>query len=76
MTTTTLREFFESFERFSAAGDTEALVLLYAPTFRISGIEGIRLLNERYPGLPVLMLTVYNDDEAPYQNISLSANWI
>ena len=29
----------------------------------ISGIEGIRLLKERYPGLPVLMLTVYNDDE-------------
>jgi DNA-binding NarL/FixJ family response regulator len=29
----------------------------------VSGIEGIRLLRERYPGLPMLMLTVYNDDE-------------
>jgi DNA-binding NarL/FixJ family response regulator len=29
----------------------------------ISGIDGIRLLHDRYPRLPVLMLTVYNDDE-------------
>ena len=29
----------------------------------ISGIEGIRPLHERCPGLPVLVLTVYNDDE-------------
>jgi DNA-binding NarL/FixJ family response regulator len=29
----------------------------------ISGIEGIGLLHERRPGLPVLVLTVYNDDE-------------
>ena len=29
----------------------------------LSGIEGIRLLKERYPRLPVLILTVYNDDE-------------
>jgi DNA-binding NarL/FixJ family response regulator len=27
------------------------------------GTEGIRLLKERYPGLPALMLTVYEDDE-------------
>jgi len=29
----------------------------------ISGIEGIRLLREQCPGLPVLVLTIYNDDE-------------
>ena len=29
----------------------------------ISGIDGIRLLHDRYPRLAVLMLTVYNDDE-------------
>jgi len=29
----------------------------------ISGIDGIRLLHERCSGLPVLVLTVYNDDE-------------
>jgi len=29
----------------------------------MSGIEGIRLLKERYPNLPVVALTVYDDDE-------------
>lgn len=29
----------------------------------LSGIDGIRLLKQRYPVLPTLMLTVYNDDE-------------
>src|ERR1035441_4109927 len=27
------------------------------------GTDGIRLLKERYPGLPALMLTVYEDEE-------------
>jgi DNA-binding NarL/FixJ family response regulator len=39
----------------------------------ISGIEGIRLLNERYPGLPVLMLTVYNDDERIFEAMCAGA---
>ena len=43
--------------------DLPDLVLVDIGLPGISGIEGIRLLNERYPGLPVLMLTVYNDDE-------------
>src|SRR3982750_50371 len=29
----------------------------------MNGIEGVRLLKQRYPGLLVLMLTVYDDDE-------------
>src|SRR5262245_4760925 len=29
----------------------------------MSGIEGIRLLKRRYPGIQVLVLTVYDDDE-------------
>jgi len=29
----------------------------------MSGIEGIRLLKASYPGLPVVMLTVYEDDK-------------
>jgi DNA-binding NarL/FixJ family response regulator len=29
----------------------------------MSGIEGIRILKERYPDLLILMLTVYDDDE-------------
>jgi DNA-binding NarL/FixJ family response regulator len=39
----------------------------------ISGIEGIRLLNERNPGLPVLMLTVYNDDERIFEAMCAGA---
>src|SRR3954464_13767246 len=29
----------------------------------MSGIEGIRILKERYPGMLILMITVYDDDE-------------
>src|SRR5574339_217981 len=29
----------------------------------MSGIEGIAVLRERWPALPVLVLTVYDDDE-------------
>jgi DNA-binding NarL/FixJ family response regulator len=29
----------------------------------MSGLEGIRILKERYPNLPVVALTVYDDDE-------------
>jgi DNA-binding NarL/FixJ family response regulator len=29
----------------------------------MSGIEGVGLLKQRYPGLILLMLTVYDDDE-------------
>ncbi len=29
----------------------------------MSGVEGIRILKERYPNLPVVALTVYDDDE-------------
>src|SRR5260370_26123751 len=39
----------------------------------ISGIEGIRLLNDRYPGLPVLVLTVYNDDERIFEAMCAGA---
>src|SRR5215469_14611255 len=39
----------------------------------ISGIEGIRLLHARYPGVPVLMLTVYNDDEQIFEAICAGA---
>jgi len=39
----------------------------------ISGIEGIRLLKQKYPGLPVLMLTVYNDDERIFEAMCAGA---
>jgi DNA-binding NarL/FixJ family response regulator len=39
----------------------------------LSGIEGARLLNQRYPELPVLILTVYNDDERIFAAICAGA---
>jgi DNA-binding NarL/FixJ family response regulator len=39
----------------------------------ISGIEGVRLLKERYPGLPTLMLTIYNDDERIFEAMCAGA---
>ena len=39
----------------------------------MSGIEGIRVLKERYPGLAILMLTVYDDDERIFDAICAGA---
>ncbi len=39
----------------------------------MSGIEGIGLLRERYPAMPVLMLTVYKDDERIFKAICAGA---
>src|SRR4029079_2177772 len=33
----------------------------------MSGLEGIRILKERHPALPALMLTVYDDDERIFE---------
>jgi DNA-binding NarL/FixJ family response regulator len=39
----------------------------------MSGIEGVRLLAERYPGIRVLMLTVYDDEERVFESIKAGA---
>lgn len=39
----------------------------------MSGIDGIRILKERYPGLAILMLTVYEDDERIFDAICAGA---
>src|SRR5262245_66035818 len=39
----------------------------------MSGIEGIKVLKERYPDLQVLMLTVYDDDERIFDAICAGA---
>lgn len=39
----------------------------------MSGIEGIGILKERYPTLPILMLTVYKDDERIFQAVCAGA---
>lgn len=40
----------------------------------MSGIEGIRILKERYPEMTVLMLTVYDDDERIFDAICAGAS--
>jgi DNA-binding NarL/FixJ family response regulator len=40
---------------------------------RMSGIQGIRLLKERYPDLPMLVLTVYGDDKRIFDAICAGA---
>jgi DNA-binding NarL/FixJ family response regulator len=39
----------------------------------MSGIEGIRVLKERYPNLPVVALTVYDDDEDVFDALCAGA---
>jgi DNA-binding NarL/FixJ family response regulator len=39
----------------------------------ISGIEGVRQLHRRYPELPILMLTVHDDDESVFAAVCAGA---
>jgi len=40
----------------------------------MSGIEGIRILKERYPKLLILMLTIYDDDERIFDALCAGAS--
>jgi len=40
----------------------------------ISGVEGVRILKERYPNLVMLMNTVYDDDERIFQALCAGAS--
>jgi DNA-binding NarL/FixJ family response regulator len=40
----------------------------------MSGIDGIRILKERHPGLLVLMLTIYDDDERIFNALCAGAS--
>jgi DNA-binding NarL/FixJ family response regulator len=40
----------------------------------MSGVEGIRVLKERYPDLPLLALTVYDDDEEIFDALCAGAS--
>jgi DNA-binding NarL/FixJ family response regulator len=39
----------------------------------MSGIEGLRILKDRYPNLPVVALTVYDDDEDVFDALCAGA---
>src|ERR1051326_8772907 len=40
----------------------------------MDGIEGIRILKEKYPRLVILMLTVYDDDDRIFEAICAGAS--
>lgn len=40
----------------------------------MNGIEGIRILKERYPGMQILMLTVYDDDDRIFDALCAGAS--
>ena len=59
------RQRFGSMEEAIRAleGERPDVVLVDIGLPGMSGIDGIQLIKARFPDLPVLMLTVYNDDE-------------
>ncbi len=53
--------------------DLPDVVLVDIGLPRMSGTEGIRLLRERYPNLPAVVLTVYEDDKRIFDAICAGA---
>jgi DNA-binding NarL/FixJ family response regulator len=68
--TGSFRSMEEALERIVTPPDV-ALVDIGLPG--ISGIEGIRLLKERYPNLLFLVLTVYDDDQRIFDALCAGA---
>lgn len=61
----------EALERMERDAADVALVDIGLPG--MSGIEGLSLLKERCPGLQVMMLTVYSDDDRIFQAMCAGA---
>jgi DNA-binding NarL/FixJ family response regulator len=40
----------------------------------MNGVEGTRILRERFPRVPILALTVYDDDESVFDAICAGAS--
>jgi DNA-binding NarL/FixJ family response regulator len=53
--------------------ETPDVVLLDIGLPGMSGIEGARLLKERHPGLAILTLTIYDDDERVFEALCAGA---
>lgn len=64
----TMEEALEAFTR-----EVPDVLLLDIGLPGISGIEGVRRLKQQSPDLPVLMLTVYNDDERIFEAMCAGA---
>jgi DNA-binding NarL/FixJ family response regulator len=65
------RSMEEALDGFRSRPADVALVDIELPG--MSGIEGIRLLRERHPGMLLLMLTVYGDDERIFDALCAGA---
>jgi DNA-binding NarL/FixJ family response regulator len=65
------RSMEEALDGFRDRSADVALVDIELPG--MSGIEGIRLLKERHPGMLLLMLTVYGDDERIFDALCAGA---
>jgi DNA-binding NarL/FixJ family response regulator len=61
----------EALDRIGNAVPDVVLVDIGLP--RMSGIEGIRVLRQKYPDLPALVLTVYGDDRRIFDAICAGA---
>jgi len=61
----------EALVQFAREAPDVALVDIGLPG--ISGIEGTRMLRERYPATQVIILTVYDDDERIFQALCAGA---
>ncbi|HEV2448140.1 MAG TPA: response regulator transcription factor [Candidatus Sulfopaludibacter sp.] len=55
------------------AGDPPQVILLDIGLPGISGVEGIPLLKERYPGAAILVLSVYDDDDRIFRALCAGA---
>lgn len=65
------RSMEEALETFPARPADLALVDIELPG--MSGLEGIRILRERYPKMLLLMLTVYDDNERIFEALCAGA---
>ena len=69
--TASFRSMEEALDRISASLPDVLLADIGLPG--MNGIDGIRLLKERYPELTVLMLTVYDDDDRIFDALCAGA---
>lgn len=60
-------------DQLAAAASTPDVALVDIGLPGMSGIEGVRLLRERYPGVMPLVLTVYEDDERIFDALCAGA---
>jgi DNA-binding NarL/FixJ family response regulator len=65
------RSMEDALQAMPSLGADVALVDIDLPG--MSGIEGMRILRERYPSLLILMLTIYDDDDRIFQALCAGA---